>query len=105
MISTIVKVADDGTIKIPPEIWKEAGVALPEEVKIEVSERRITLFPRKEPVPLTEADRENLERIGELLRESFAGADAKEAWEEIHAGRRDRSLKAIGGKEWGGDLV
>ncbi len=90
MISKIIKVSDDGTIKIPPEIWQEAGVVPPEEVKIQVDAHRITLLPRREPVPLTEEDRARFDRIANLLRESFAGVDVKQAWDEIHAGRKDR---------------
>lgn len=86
MISTVVKVADDGTIKIPPEIWQEAGITPPEEVKIEVGAKQITLLPRREPVPLSDADRKNLKRIGELIKETFAGMN----WEDAHRARRDR---------------
>ncbi len=90
MISKIIKVDDDGTIRIPPEMWKEAGITPPEDVNIQVDSHRITLAPRAEPVRLTDEDRERFDRIGQLLRESFAGAVADQAWAEIHSGRRDR---------------
>jgi hypothetical protein len=90
VVSTIFKVAQDATIKIPDEIWREAGVARPNEVKVEINAERITLVPRREPAPLTDEGRARFDLIGRLLRESFAGADSKAAWEEIHAGRQDR---------------
>ncbi len=90
MISKIIKVADDGTIRIPPEVWKEAGITPPEDINIQVDTRGIMLVPRAEPMHLTNEDRERFDRIGQLLRESFAGADADQVWAEIHSGRRDR---------------
>ncbi len=90
MISKIIKIGADGTIRIPPEVWKEVGITPPEDINIQVDARGITLVPRAEPVDLTREDRELFDRIGQLLRESFAGADAEQVWTEIHLGRRDR---------------
>ncbi len=90
MISKIIKVADDGTVRIPPEVWKEAGITPPEDINIQVDSRGIRLVPRAEPARLSDEDRERFDRIGQLLRESFADADADQAWAEIHSGRRDR---------------
>lgn len=90
MISKIIKVADDGTIRIPPEVWKEAGIKPPEDINIQVDKHGITLVPRAEPVPLNDEERQRFDRIGQLLRESFAGADAEQTWNEMHSGRRDR---------------
>ncbi len=86
MICTIVKVSEDGTIKIPDEIWQEAGLARPDEVKVEVNAHQITLVPTPEETTAPEDDRENLKRIRELIHETFADID----WQEIHRARKDR---------------
>ncbi len=85
MITTFVKVQveADGTVRIPRDVWKALDIKPPQEVELALSVKPAALSHG--PVPLTQEDRERLERIGELIDKTFAGMD----WEEIHRARRD----------------
>ena len=89
MAQTIkVRVAEDGTLTIPPELVAEMGVG--PEGEVEVISQNGTLVLRQprekeETLKLSEEERARLRRMQRLLEETFAEAD----WEEIHAARED----------------
>ncbi|MGQ9625371.1 MAG: hypothetical protein ACUVV0_00505 [Anaerolineae bacterium] len=82
MVQTIkIRVAEDGTLTIPPELVAELEVGPEGEVEIVVRDSSLLLQrPRS-----SQEKREQWERIEQLLKEGLANAD----WEEIHAGRED----------------
>lgn len=79
-----VRVDKDGGIRIPPAILNELGVIPTQEVEVMVTPLRVN--KPITPVKLTDEDRARLERIGELIEETFKGMDM----EYVHEGRRDR---------------
>ncbi len=89
MISTMVRVSveKDGTVKLPPDWWRELGVELPHEVEllVMVPAKKIKRVPRK----LNAKERAKFDRAAELLRASYQGADLDEVWKQIKEGRRD----------------
>ena len=90
MISTMVRVSveKDGTVKLPPDWWRELGVELPHEVEllVMVPAKKIKRVPRK----LNAKERAKFDRALELLRSSMQDVDRAEALKHIREGRRDR---------------
>ncbi len=86
MIATMVKVKADenGNVEIPTSFWRELGIEPNQEVEVMVTPLKVN--KPVTPVKLTDEDRARLKRIGELIKETFAGMD----WEYVLEGRRDR---------------
>lgn len=92
MISTVVRVRveEDGTVRIPPDVWQELGVEPYQGLEVLVNIQPISLPP--EPIAMTQDDQLRMDRIIDLLEQSFETVDTDEAWTEIHEARRDRWL-------------
>ncbi len=83
--STILKVAEDGTLAISQNLLAELGVGPQEEVEVIIRDGTLVVRRPHGEVLLTDEDRARWQRVEELLQKTLAGAD----WDEIHAGRAD----------------
>jgi antitoxin component of MazEF toxin-antitoxin module len=73
----LLEVADDGTLTIPDHVIRTLQLLPGQTIIVEVRENTLVITP---------SHQENLNRIGELLRDALAGVE----WSEVEAERQDR---------------
>jgi bifunctional DNA-binding transcriptional regulator/antitoxin component of YhaV-PrlF toxin-antitoxin module len=76
-----IEIADDGTLVIPVDLVRVLGLSPRQTITVEIRADRLVLIP---------SQKEQLDRIGRLLRDALKGVE----WFEIEAGRQNRCFSA-----------